>query len=266
MTVAQIKSKLKSNGMLISEKDLQEIVVLPKDIVVPILEEMLRDSIQNIDFYRHRASFVPPFPLPVLFILADKKAEQALPVLLEFMGMPRKDLDFWLGDVFTEKFWLILYQVANNNFLSLIDMALYRKIPTYNLFPISMALSQVAAHQPSRRGEIISYYYLLFKHYLQLPVSHIDADARDLLSGMVCDLMRIRAHELLFMIRKAFNNNYIDKDTTGELEEVIKELRRGNIIKRPIQSVFEVCKDIQNWTEQEQNGAFFVPQFRLRNR
>lgn len=68
------------------------------------------------------------------------------------------------------------------------------------------------------------------------------------------------------MIRKAFNNNYIDKDTTGELEEVIKELRRGNIIKRPIQSVFEVCKDIQNWTEQEQNGAFFVPQFRLRNR
>lgn len=147
----------------------------------------------------------------------------SLDCVLETMRQSEGFFDYHFGDSTNEVFVPTLYKLAQNQLGKLMDYSkeegLYW-LPKVEIFP---AIVQIAVRQPERRNEVIAW----FREMLNFCIEHVaEAKAVDatVASSVICDLIDMKATELLPEINALFDTDMVDLDNCGSRESVLEDI------------------------------------------
>jgi hypothetical protein len=205
--------------MGISPEIIQEILQLPRETLIPDLETLLRDAVERYDFFYEtiEEDYENNFLLHALLLLAELKAEESLPKVLQFLSYDSDFLDFWLGDHITETVWRCIYPLGFNQTEALKQFILEPDNYTFTKTAVSEALRQLVFHQPERRGEVIDLFSEVFTIFGQRPAKYIDLY---LINSMIDDAKRSGLSELLPEIKVLNEREYFDPREVGDYNDI----------------------------------------------
>jgi len=253
---------LYKSGTEINQDYLGKILKLPKDTLIPDLEMALNDSIERYHYFTEEVSDAilfeeeTSFAIHALFLLGELEADISLNSIFRFMKQDSNFFDFYLGDILTEYFWIVLYKIANNNFDELLKFIQLPGIYTFCRTAISDVICQTALHQPERRYEAIRWYKETLNFFINSKIEDNVIDS-DLLGGIVGDILDIQGKELLPEIENLYSKNLVDLQGCGNIDAVKKSFNEDTIIKkREVLSIFEIYDRINSWASNENSQSF----------
>lgn len=256
---------LYSNDMRIDHEIVREILDLPRETLISDLETVVRDSINRFEYLREcyeeneewdENEFC--FILHALFLLAELRAEDFLPVILRLLRQGEELLDFWFSDVLEDVVWEVVYHVGQNR---LSDLQSFMKEPdnyVYARSSVHTAVAQLALHQPDRRAEVIRWFEELFRFFLENEENDRVIDT-DLISFMIWDCTYLKATELEEIIRKLYARNLVEPGITGTVEEVLRDMKSGQYQpqKYPVYDIFSRYDHLsEQWYPEEDDMDF----------
>jgi tetratricopeptide (TPR) repeat protein len=250
----QIIHELYNYSLDISENILNEILALPRKSVIADLELLLKDAI-NRNKYFNEIRFketTHSFVIHAFFILKELEATESLPALLSFMEYDYEFIEYWLGNHKTETCWQCFFILGLHQTEKLEAFLKLPGIDTYSKAELSVALAQIAMHYPERRDEIVALYTSIFEHFLQSTVEDNVIDS-ELIGLMICDLIDAQLVELLPVIKRLFEYNYVAQGVCGSYSAVEESItNKKHKDKRALLPIFDLYKQfIQNWGIQE---------------
>jgi len=242
----------------IAAEELQKILTLPRNSLIQDLEAILLDAIGRYEYFENETDYVEDthsFPIHALFLLGELKAREALDTILYFFSMPERLLYYWLGDIFLDKTWQVIYYTGNHQLDKLAAFILNQKNYLFASSNISATVEQIVYHQPERRKEIITWYHDLLEKLL---AKHQQGEVinTELVSFLVWDILNFKGKELNHVISSLFAEDLIETEMIGDMEQVLENLSSAEKLKfkRELQSIFEVYADLQTWGSDEDHG------------
>ena len=236
------------NNEGLDKKTLDTILALPRESLIKDLENIVLYEIgQNCREISERNSKENIYGsiTHALNLLAELKATESLPVVLEVMRQSSDFLDYFFGDDSTDILTPVVYQLAKNQLLTLLA---YFKEPSLNPFfriIVSIVFEMVVHYEPERRAEVIDLYGetldFLFENIND--TAYYDAG----LTGMITnELINLEAKELLPKIKRLYDTGLVDKMCCGDYDEVEREVMEGNPygseFRHKVQSIYEIYK------------------------
>lgn len=238
---------LYSYGMSIPNYLLEQILALPRETLIRDLVSVLSDA---IDRYHSISNGYGDenetyFPLHAFFILMELRAEEALPDMLDFLSYDNDFEEFWLGDHRTSTLWQCIFQVGRNNLETLQKFLIKPGIDTYSKTLVSEALCQMVLHFPDIRTDVINLYSSVFETFAQATKDDNLVDT-DFLGLAISNTLDCRLAELLPVIKKLFDRNYVAVSIAGDYSKVESAFEAPLIqsCKRTVQSIFEIYDEV----------------------
>jgi len=209
----------------IPREKVEAILQLPRVTLIEDLKKVLADTINRFDYFKiiEWDEDSMEFPLHSLWLLADLKAAEALPDVLNILRQNEEFLDYWFNDFLTEDFWEALYHIGGNNLEALKAFIFEPNIYWAARGVISTTIQKIALHQPNRRTQIIAWYQSVFEHFLSLEDNDPSINI-DVLTFMVIECFSFNAKELLPGIKKIYERNWILPIEFNSFEELEKEM------------------------------------------
>ncbi|MCX6207824.1 MAG: DUF1186 domain-containing protein, partial [Bacteroidetes bacterium] len=234
-------------GLGIPEKNLKEILVLPRESLIADLEIVLKDAVNRylyfVEFNRDETK--ESFPLHAICLLGELKSENSLPLILDLLENNEKLLDYWFGDHISETIWHPIYLLSQNNLELLKQFLLKPGITTYSKLAVTEVLSQTAHHQPEKRKKIAHIYQELLSFFIKSDQKDnvIDSEFNGLIVG---DIIDCGFKELLPLIKELYDIKRVSPTINGSYEEVVDYFNKplGMNPKRKITNIFELYKNI----------------------
>ncbi|MEM1119241.1 MAG: DUF1186 domain-containing protein [Bacteroidota bacterium] len=213
--------QLYQHGIDISHTILDQLLALPKSTLIEDLEKVVLDSIYRYEYHFEQIEWVEDkmtFPLHAMFLLAELKATQSLPVFLEVLRQGEDYLDFWYSDHTTETLWEIIYAISEGQLEKFTE---FFKEP--NLYYLSRSVLtsvafQVALHQPERKQEVLDWYEKILTYFLDNLDDETIIDT-ELISLMAWELGDLKAESLIPLIQKCYELDLIHHTMIGDFEE-----------------------------------------------
>jgi len=215
---------LYQNDIGIPEELVTKILALPRNTLVSDLCAVLRDAIaRGPEFYRHESHYDSSelcFPLHALFLLSELQASEALDDTLAFLSIHEKLNYFWLGELIG---WQPVYGIIDRRLADTLAWMRTPGIPESGKNMVADVAVVVAQQQPERHDEVIGW----FREVLEFLR---DSDPRDnvldtqLVSGLVCDLVDLRATGLTGLISDLYEKRYVSEFMAGDLESVLEDI------------------------------------------
>lgn len=241
-------------GMRIDHSIIKELLSLPKKSLIQDLKSVLKDCICRYEYFLDKSKQDDrwdeskyTFPEHALFLLAELKAEEALPAVLDLLRQGEELLDFWFSDFITVVFWEIIYRLGKNNLSALSDFIKEPDNYTYARSAVASSVEQMALQHPERKEEAAEWYGELFEFFIynKEDVRIIDTD---LIGLMVADCIELRAATLTETIEEMYENALVGIGITGTLEEVKKDIDKPkkNIFKRELFDIYSRYDHILN--------------------
>ena len=206
---------------------IKSILALPRQGLIQDLEHVLMDTIlryvhfQNKDWNENTDNFF----VHAIYLLTELKAEESLPVLLDFLRQDEEFTDFWLSDSAETYLGCPIYLLGNHQLEVLKDLALEENMYYENrLYGCNVAV-QVAIKQPERRSEVLQFFKDIIQKHLDNPNNDHLIDS-EFLSFVISAIIDFRGFELEEDIKALFATGWIDDSISGDLEEVLQELRK----------------------------------------
>ena len=233
-----------------SEK-IEAILQLPRETLIEDLKTVLNDAILRFDYFEKKGWGMEKleFPTHALWLLADLKAEETLPEILNLLRQSNDLLEFWFGESVAEGLYEVVYHIGNNSLDQLKSFFFEPNIYwTARLIPSTVA-EQIAIYQPERREEIVKWYQSVFEDLLALDDSDPLLDG-DYISFLVADVISFNAIELLELIKQLYDRGVVFDGIIGSYESVKKDLLDPTYhTKRKIYtSIFDRYKDaVTGW-------------------
>ena len=233
-----------------SEK-IKAILQLPRKTLIEDLITVLYDSINRYEFFKKRGWEMEDceFPKHALWLLADLKAEEALPDVLNILRQDNSFLVFWYNDFLTENFHDILYHIANNSLEELKSFSL-EAVPDWGArIAASTTVVQIAILQPEQKDEIIKWYRSVFEQLL----AHEDDDpVLDVIyiSFLICEFVSLKINKLLPLIKQFYDRDLVSDEVIDNYEFVEKNIHKGLYNDKRIifNSIFERYKSaVTQW-------------------
>ena len=235
----------------IATEELQKILSLPRNSLIEDLEAILLDAVGRYEYFENETDYVKDthsFPIHALFLLGELKATETLDTILYFFSMPERLLYYWLGDVFLDKTWQVIYYNGNHQLDILGAFILHPKNYLFASSNISATVEQIVYHQPERRQEIIAWYQNLLEKLL---AQHQQGEviSTELVSFLVWAIINFKGKELFPVIGRLFAEDLIETEMVGDMEQILETFSSENEIKykNELQSIFEVYADLQTW-------------------
>lgn len=225
---------------------LEEILALDRETVIADLEKVLKDADRYL-FFRgpEGKKELHDFVFHAICLLAELKSEKSLPLVLDFLENDEEVLDFWIGDHLTETMWMPVFIMGQNNIEVLKQFLLKPGVYTYSKSAVSVALSQIALHQPQRRDEIKQIFSEVFTVFLEADINDNLIDS-SFLSLAIAEAIDSGFSDLLPVIKKLYDKGYVSLAIHGDYEEVEEHFRdplqRAGL--REIESIFELYENV----------------------
>jgi hypothetical protein len=243
--------QLYENDMQIGHDTVYSILALPRQTVIADLEKVILDSItrfhrlgeQEWDETKHN------FSAHAIFLLTELKAEESLPTILQLLRQDSEYLEYWFGDDMVPILWESIYHLGSNQLPVLASFLKEPNLYYYARLIPSIAVSQIAIHQPERRAEVVAWYTGIFSFFLDHfdDASLIDSD---LIGLMVSDVLDFRGAELLPFVGRFFEKGVVPHSFSGDFNEVKKEMESplSDNFERKLFTIFERYDHIlNNW-------------------
>ncbi len=233
---------------------LTKILELPRESVIDDLRKVLHDSIRRHEYFEFQAEIGEDdnkslsFPIHAAFLLGELEAREALNDILETFRQGEEFIESWYGDLIREALWLPLYKLSENNLEVLQNFMLEPGVYTYAKSAVSEAVIQYYFYHPELKEQIIAWYNTILTNFLDpQKVNLVDSD---LIGCIMCDIMEANLKELLPVIDKLFDAEYVNEDICGDREEVHKDIVKdeGSRWKEDIISIYQQYDNIlNNW-------------------
>lgn len=234
----------------IPREKVEAILALPKETLVQDLETLLLDAIERYDFFKNFEDKDKwwEFPTHALYVLIELKAKESLPTILKLLQQEEDFTSYWFGDSITENFWQVLYYLGEGAFPLLKDLILQPGNWVNRIVPAT-ALAQIGLHQPEKKEAIIAWFDEVLTAFLAMKEEDISLDG-EVIASIVCDLMSLRAKELLPKIKALYDRGLIYAGITGNYAAIKKDISGLDSAyekHKIIHSIFDRYEDVMAW-------------------
>lgn len=238
---------------------IKNLLDLPRESLIEDLKKIVIDSIQRYKYFKNEVEWSfksHSFLLHALLLLRELKVEEALDIVLDLFRQNEKLLDFWLADSLTQDMWSVIYALGQNRLDTLRNYIIEEGNFTFARTEISVAVCQVALHQPERRNEVISWYYFVLNYFIE----HKDYDKlidETVIGLMIGDSVDLKSEELKETVVKIYKLNLLDEGIPGELDLYLKDIMKKNlkIDKRKLDSLEDTYKDYAEFEKREEKKS-----------
>jgi hypothetical protein len=211
---------LYTEDLFIDEDILRDILSLPRESLIDDLHLLLYDSINRFDYYQQETGSVMYEECQVLhalFLLAELKSERSGPVLLDVLRQSEEYLYFWLDDFLTVDIWEMIYLFFYGQFETLNQFVREREVYTYAHTEVSVAVMQMALHNPAMKASAVAWYKSVFEYFIECNEKGIDIGA-DLCGLYIGDALSLRDKSLEPLIEEMYKREMPDPTIVGEWE------------------------------------------------
>jgi len=165
------------------------------------------------------------FPIHAIMLLAELRAGESLPKVLEVLRQDEDFLDFWFSDHLTGTLWEPIYYLGNQQLDVLSDFVQEPGVTTYAKTAVSSAVSHVFYHQPERSEEVMQWYAQLFDFFADsVPEDNvIDSDT---IALIICNVIDMNLKELLPRIKTLYQKQYVAEGISGDYPSVEKDINK----------------------------------------
>ena len=201
------------------------LLALPRPSLTADLSAVLLDLVLRFDHFSSLAwdATTQSFGDHALLLATELRATECLDAVLETLRQGDEVTEFWFGDwredYYTPYFRRVLPDCAD----ALLAFMQEPDINTYNKSIVSTAYSQEAALHPDRRAGTIQWYKTVLDFFLENADDHNQLDM-DLNAMIACDLLNLKAVELLPQVRDLYNRNLASEAMAGGLADVEKAM------------------------------------------
>ena len=236
----------------IPREKVEAVLQLPRETLVEDLRKMLRDAIDRYEYFKKIdwSEDTHEFPMHALWLLADLKAEEALPDVLDLLRQDYEFLEFWFNDRLTESLWEVIYHIGDQSLDSLKSFVLESGNDTYGRSAVTTAVEQIALHQPERKEEIVEWYESIFEHFLALDKDNPILD-EELISFMVVESISLKEEDLLPLIKKLYDRGLVLEGIPGSYHSVEQGMgkKKSHLYTHTVySSIFERYEDaVSSW-------------------
>jgi hypothetical protein len=226
----------------ISHDILKKILESPRDLVIKDLEAVLQDAVDRYEYFSN-TDLDPSetiFALHAVFLLRELKAEESLPKILSILEYDAEFLNFWFGDLLTESLWMYFFDLGLNQLDTCKAFLLQEGVDTYSKLVITSALTQAVLHYPEKRLEVLAIFEEVLTTILNTDKTSNLLDT-DLVAFLICDGLEAGLIELMPLIEKLYEKNYVSIGVCGNLESVKKDFNKEDKYnyKKEIRNIFE---------------------------
>lgn len=236
-------------GFDIDEKELQNILNLPRETVITDLETVLEDTINRFEYFRSEVDKNGwddtrySFSVHALHLLAELGSEQSLPAVLELLRQGNEFLDFWYFDSLESFFNSPTAQLATQQ-VDLLDEFL--REPDNNSYARNIAVSaleQMAMWYPELKKEVTNYY----EEWLKFLVDHYENERiydTELLCFIIWSCINLKAEELLPLIKTLYDQDSVLLSMLGTYPQVERDIKGDFRPEAEPESIFEIYSQI----------------------
>ena len=219
------------HGLEIPDTVLAPILALPRESLIADLEGLIRWAMP-LDPEELGEEF-SWFFFHALMLLAELRAEESLPLLLEVLRLPDRDMDWWFGDFPLEDFWGIFLWCGQQRVADLVDFIKDPSVPDdFIRCMVVDVLEQIGFHFPERRDEMVKTLGDLLAYFNQLePFENADLNT---VTCVTDSLASLEAREYLPAIQALFEKNRVDEFVRGNWKMFQEEFGDRYSSKHPL--------------------------------
>ncbi len=156
-------------------------------------------------------------------LLTDLESEKGLDAILELTRQNEAFFDYQIGDMLMEGMYYAIYACGRNNVARLEELLNTPGLCTFARAQLPRVLCMIAYNTPERRGEIIEVFRRLLAGMVdRLPRQQACDGA--FAGFLMCELISIKATELLPEIEAVFATDCVDKTVCGNRDSVVRDL------------------------------------------
>lgn len=217
--------QLYKNSMRIDHNVIKEILCLPRPTLINDLETIFEDVVRRYEYFKNKVEEdewveeEQSFPIHALFLLTELNATESLDKVLQLLRQDEDILRFWLGDYLTEEIWRTIYQLGNNELKKLKEFVLEPNIYYCARYEVCAAIVQIAFHEPERKPEVVRWINDVLEFLLNNREDDDLIDS-DFISFVVCDIIELKAKELLPLVKTFFDNKLVSTGICGDFQYV----------------------------------------------
>jgi SEC-C motif/Protein of unknown function (DUF1186) len=212
-----------------SEEEIASILSLPRESLIADLEKVVMDAIQRWDYIFSEEEKDNPadFLFHAFAFLFELKSEQSLDVVLNCFRMEEDFLNSYFGDLLEHICLSLLYALGEGQLDKLKSYVKEENRYAFDRIQISRTVAQIALHQPERRQEVIDWFVDVLEFHLEHPDNDNLIDTT-FLSFTIAEALDFQAVELLPLITKINEQNWIEPDVAGDFMQI------KNILLTPV--------------------------------
>lgn len=211
----------------LNQSQLDEFAALPRKTLIEDLEKALKDACERYTFFTENEDEDINFCYQSLLLLGHLKAEESLPVVLEFLSESEEVLEFYLDGFITDVLWQVLVDLGENHTEKLFDLLKTPNVYCFVKSAITAALSYIATeHKPAQKQQITKY----FEEFLNFLILHKDDENiydEHLNELILTDLVRLGEPKLQPIVKQMFDNGMIVKQLYASYEEFEQAMHEG---------------------------------------
>jgi hypothetical protein len=245
----------------ISEEEIKQILSLPRESLIIDLLHVLDDGIDRYNYFKkieeesgwdgNKFSFL----LQAMYLLAELKAENSTPKILEILRQNEDFHDFYLNDLLNEMVWEVIYKTSENNLDELKKFMCEPYVNPNAKTEVSVAVMQIYHNNPKRKEEVINWYNHIFETYAKSEIKDNIIDS-EMLGLVMTEIMDAQLKELIPSAEKLFDKNYVGVGVCGNFDEFVSETsgrnKSGNYIKTQ-QNIYEQYQEIKSWSDNSED-------------
>lgn len=218
---------LYQHDFAIPREKVEAILQLPRNSLIEDLKKVLRDSIDNFEFFKEKGwtDEESDFLFHALWLLADIKDESTLDDVLEVLRQDSDYLDYWFNDFLTEGLWEVVFQLGNNSFERLKSFVLEPEPYTFAKLAVCTVVEQTPLHQPDRREEVVEWYRSIFEHFLNAEEDDPLLDS-EYIASIASDIISFEGSELLPLVKRLDDKGLIFHGIAGNAEDIAAWIRK----------------------------------------
>lgn len=216
-----------ANSISLKEELVNRILELPYDLVRENLERIilyhLGQTCECIPEDIEEDDYTGIIGNSVILLGEVGNADSSLDVVLELLRQNDDFFHYLFGDAGADIFVPTLYLLGQNRLDCLTDFVKEEGLDTYCKSHVFTGITQIALHQPERRGEILKWYREMIRFAIQkLPETQwFDCD---LAAFLVCELIDLQAKELLPDIQDLFGTGLVSLGVCGDYRSVSRDI------------------------------------------
>ena len=228
----EVLRNLYCNTNDVSSDLIDEIMALPKDTVIEDLLAIMYDSVRRFEYYSDRGSdllfeedekWIGDFSVNAMYFLSVLGNDSHLDDILNILRQGGEFLDFWFSDYINSLISPCIFHLGKHQTDKLKMFLLEPNVYSIARSLVMGTVQQFAFNDSSRNEEILTWNKDFLQQLLEIGEEEGIIDT-DFYSFAIADMVDSRRTELLPLIKKMYDNNWIDPKNIGSYEDIVKEI------------------------------------------